>query len=322
LNVLPVDIELLYPAQFGNDLVLTPHTYLLNAATVLTNKVFLDAQGNPDAVFVIKINGALSTSTYSKVKLINGAQAKNVFWKIEGAVGINNYSVFRGTIICNNGALGALNTGVKLFGRALTTTGALSTVAITAVTPTVCCPAIVVQENLPVTGYVGAGESECKNALQTITVAGSGTTFSVYSGGSVNMVAGQNIRILNGIRVYTGGYLHGYITETGSYCCGSVLKTDNMASGDYGTIPEMEAGAFFKVYPNATSDRFYVELDPAFREAKTVIQMYGMVGDLILKKTITGDVRYEFSLGGKTPGIYFVRVMSGDRLATLKIVKK
>jgi hypothetical protein len=76
------------------------------------------------------------------------------------------------------------------------------------------------------------------------------------------------------------------------------------------------------VYPNATSDRFYVELDPAFREAKTVIQMYGMVGDLILKKTVTGDIRYEFSLGGKTPGIYFVRVMSGDRLATLKIVKK
>jgi hypothetical protein len=133
LNTLPYDIELLYPAQFGNSLVLTPHTYLLNAATVFTDTLFLNAEGNADAVFVIKINGALSTSTYSIVKLINGTQSKNVYWKIEGAVSINNYSVFTGTIICNNGALGALNTGVLLDGRALTTTGALTTDAIYAI---------------------------------------------------------------------------------------------------------------------------------------------------------------------------------------------
>ena len=65
--------------------------------------------------------------------MINGAQSKNVYWKIEGAVGINNYSVFRGTIICNNGALGALNTGVTLDGRALTMVGAITTTAINAV---------------------------------------------------------------------------------------------------------------------------------------------------------------------------------------------
>ena len=63
-----------------------------------------------------------------------------MFWKIEGAVDINNFSVFRGNLICNNGALGALNTGVTLDGRALTTTGALSTSAITAVMPSPCTP--------------------------------------------------------------------------------------------------------------------------------------------------------------------------------------
>ncbi len=131
LNTLPVDIELLYPAQFGRDLVLTPHTYLLNSATTLTGSLYLNAQGNANAVFVIKMNGALTTSTYSNIVLINGAQAKNVFWMIEGAVSINNYSVFRGTIVCNNGALGALNTGVELDGRALTTSGSLTTTAIT-----------------------------------------------------------------------------------------------------------------------------------------------------------------------------------------------
>jgi len=126
LNTLPYDIELLYPAQFGNNLVLTPHTYLLNAATMFNDTLYLNAEGNVDAVFVFKINGAFSTSTYSNVKLINGTQSKNVYWKIEGAVNLNDYSIFRGTIICNNGALGAINTGVLLDGRALTTNGALT----------------------------------------------------------------------------------------------------------------------------------------------------------------------------------------------------
>ncbi len=124
INLLPVDIELLYPAQFGNNLVLTPHTYLLNAATVLTDTLYLDAQGNPSAVFVIKINGALSTSAGSKVILINGAQAQNVYWRIDGATAINNMSVFNGTMLVTDGAL---NTGTVVNGRMLSGIGALTT---------------------------------------------------------------------------------------------------------------------------------------------------------------------------------------------------
>lgn len=137
LNTLPSDIELLYPVQFGHNLVLTPHTYHMQGAVVLTDTVYLNAQNNANAVFVIKINGAFSTSTYSRVILINGAQAKNVFWKIDGAVSINNYSIFRGTIVCNNGAI-SLNTGVTLDGRAFTTTGQLTTAAIKATMPSGC----------------------------------------------------------------------------------------------------------------------------------------------------------------------------------------
>jgi hypothetical protein len=159
LNTLPCDIELLYPAQFGNNLVLTPHTYLMNAAATFTDSLYLNAQGNADAVFVIQINGALSTSTYSKVLLVNGAQAKNVYWKIEGAVSINNYSVFCGTIICNNSALGAINTGVTLNGRALTTAGALTTTAVNAV-------ATMIPSNCATT--VGVPSIDAKNDAITI----------------------------------------------------------------------------------------------------------------------------------------------------------
>lgn len=131
LNTLPVDIELLYPAAFGQNLVLTPHTYLLNAATVLNGNIILNAQNNADAVFVIKIVGALSTTTFASVILQNGAQAKNVFWKIDGAININDFSNFKGTLIGNNGAV-ILNNGVQIEGRVLSTSGAVSTMAINA----------------------------------------------------------------------------------------------------------------------------------------------------------------------------------------------
>ena len=132
VNVLPYDIELKYPVKLGNNLVLTPHTYRMSSAAHLTDTLFLNAEGNPNAVFVLQINGALTSGTYAQVTLTNGAQAKNVYWKIEGAVTLNNYSTFSGTIICNNGSLGALNTGVVLNGRSLTTAGAITTTAITA----------------------------------------------------------------------------------------------------------------------------------------------------------------------------------------------
>lgn len=139
LNTLNYDIELLYPAQFGNNLVLTPHTYLLNAATNLTGTLYLNSEGNENAVFVIQINGALSTSTYSKVILLNGTQVKNVFWKIEGAININDYSNFIGTLVGNNGAIN-LKKGMTLDGRAFTTTGALKSTGITATMPQGCIP--------------------------------------------------------------------------------------------------------------------------------------------------------------------------------------
>ncbi|MFZ4796248.1 MAG: ice-binding family protein [Bacteroidia bacterium] len=132
LSTLSADIELLYPAQFGNNLVLTPHTYLLNAATTFTDTIFFNAQGNPDAIFVIKIYGALNTSTYSNVVLLNGTQSKNVFWLVSGAVSISEHAVFRGTLIVNNAAI-SFGANTILDGSALTNVGALSVSTLTAI---------------------------------------------------------------------------------------------------------------------------------------------------------------------------------------------
>jgi hypothetical protein len=97
---------------------------------VLTDTLFLDAQGDPDARFILKVTGAFRTTVGAKVILINGAMAKNVYWKIDGAVDIQVNSEFAGTIVAADGAI-ALRTGSVLAGRGLTMVGAVSAEAST-----------------------------------------------------------------------------------------------------------------------------------------------------------------------------------------------
>jgi len=182
LNALPSDILLLYPAQFGNNLILTPHTYLMNGAVTLTDSLFLNAQGNANAVFVIQVNGAFSSSGVTKIVLMNGAQSKNIYWKIDGAVNISSNSIFKGTIICNNAAI-ILNSGVDLDGRALTTTGALSTLAMT-----VAIPSSINFFTQPISQTICAGNSVSLTAL----ASGSGLTYQ-WRKGLVNLINGGNI---------------------------------------------------------------------------------------------------------------------------------
>ena len=101
----------------GNNQLLMPNTYCTGAASTLNGNLILDAQGNPNALFIIKIGGALSTTTSSSVTLVNSASACNVYWQVNGAVSLGINSNFVGTILAN-GAI-SLAQGASLSGRAL-----------------------------------------------------------------------------------------------------------------------------------------------------------------------------------------------------------
>ena len=108
----------------GGGQMLTPNVYCLGAASVLNGDLILDGQCDPDAFFIFKIDGALSTAVNSTVTLINGASLCNVYWQINGAVDLGEGSVFMGTIVAG-GAITLLE-GAALDGRGLTTAGAIA----------------------------------------------------------------------------------------------------------------------------------------------------------------------------------------------------
>ena len=134
LNLMTPNVELLNSDQFGHNMILTPQIYHLNAATMLTDTLYLNAVGDPNAVFVIQIKGALTTTANSRVILMNGATSKNIFWKIEGAITMNDNSIFRGMVVVNNGAI-VMKSGCLLDGAAFTTDGAISVASSTVITP-------------------------------------------------------------------------------------------------------------------------------------------------------------------------------------------
>jgi gliding motility-associated-like protein len=184
----PGDIELLRPDLFGHNLVLTPHTYIMLAAVTFTDTVYLDARGNNDAVFIINVNGAFSSNANSRVVLINGAQAKNVYWKVDGVVTLDVNSIFNGTLVVA-GAIN-LNTGVQLNGRALTISGALNAQAITAYMPTLCSPEITTS---PSDQLVCLGDAVSFDAVAT----GVGLSYQ-WRRGLINLVDGARISGSNG----------------------------------------------------------------------------------------------------------------------------
>jgi len=127
-----------FPAPLlGNGQILNAGVYSISGAATLNLELTLDGQNDPNAVFIFQIQGPFSTSADSKVKLINGALACNVFWKVEGLVDMSSGTTMRGTIIANNAAIN-MNVGDTLEGRALSTTGAVNVSGVLAYTPIGC----------------------------------------------------------------------------------------------------------------------------------------------------------------------------------------
>jgi len=98
-------------------LTLTSGVYHATAALAVTGILTLDAEGDPNAVFVFQTDAAFNTAAASRVNLVNGAQAANVFWVVTGAAGTGANSFLPGAILAQ-GAI-TLGASTELIGQAL-----------------------------------------------------------------------------------------------------------------------------------------------------------------------------------------------------------
>jgi hypothetical protein len=120
-----------HAADFLNETIL-PGVYDVATAGSLGGPAnFIDAQGDPDAIFVFRFAGAFNVAAQTKIILKNGARRCNIFWigganVATGAVNIGAGSDLKGTFIAHGGACNS-GAGVFMSGRQFSTDGAVNT---------------------------------------------------------------------------------------------------------------------------------------------------------------------------------------------------
>jgi len=95
-----------------------------SSLAISSGDLTLDAQGNPDAVFIFQMGSTLTTTSGRKVILSGGAKDSNIFWQVGSSATFGTTSVFKGTILANISI--TFTTGATLDGRALARSGAVS----------------------------------------------------------------------------------------------------------------------------------------------------------------------------------------------------
>jgi uncharacterized repeat protein (TIGR01451 family) len=134
-NAAARSVSAIIPVELGGT-TQTSGVYDSAAGTFgITGTLTLDAQGDPNAVFIFKAASTLITASASKVLLINGAQASNVFWVVGSSATLGTGSTLQGNILALTSI--TVTTGTTINGRALARNGAvtLDTNMITALVP-------------------------------------------------------------------------------------------------------------------------------------------------------------------------------------------
>jgi len=112
----------------GTDLAgqtFTPGVRTASSSLLLSSgSVTLDAQGDPNAVFVFQIGTTLITGSNTSVSLVNGAQACNVFWQVGSSATLGTGTRFVGTVMAN--ATITAGTAATIHGRLLASTAAVN----------------------------------------------------------------------------------------------------------------------------------------------------------------------------------------------------
>ncbi len=103
----------------------SPGVYSASKSLLLSSgSVTLNAEGDPNAVFIFQVGSTLITESNTSVSLVGGAQACNVFWQVGSSATLGSGTHFVGTIMA--AASITANTGATIHGRLLAQTAAVT----------------------------------------------------------------------------------------------------------------------------------------------------------------------------------------------------
>jgi hypothetical protein len=156
-------------------LTLTPGIYCFNTSAQLTGALILDAQGDPNAVFIFQIGSTLTTASNAAVTVTGGGSPYNVYWQVGSSATIGIGTAFSGHIVAATSI--TVTTGASVQGSLLARDGAV-TLDTNLITSAVCTPP---PANM-ISWYPGEGNANDIQGSNNGTLL-NGTTFAT---GKVN----------------------------------------------------------------------------------------------------------------------------------------
>jgi fibronectin type 3 domain-containing protein len=112
------------PAELGG-MTLKTGVYDAASSVAVTGTLNLDAEGNPNAVFIIRIPTTLTTASgNSTIALLNGAQSSNVFWVVGTSATLGTNTSFSGIVMAQ--ASVTVVSGASVVGKLFAKTGAVT----------------------------------------------------------------------------------------------------------------------------------------------------------------------------------------------------
>jgi hypothetical protein len=291
----------------GNNQVLAPKVYCMGAASTLNGNLILDGQGNSNAVFVFKINGAFSTTSLSTITLIDSALWSNIYWQINGAVSLEDGSVFVGTILAN-GAISLLESA-SLFGRALSIVGAISlqnnivTIGTQTSSPLpiemLSFTAHVVDANVQI---YWSTATEINNNFFTIERSRDGIYFD-------DVLQVQGAKNSNTVLYYSAVDDEPY-NGTSYY---RLKQTDFNGKFSYEKMVTINFEKIIDcaIYPNPFVTSITIKINSESKNANCILSIYNAFGIEVMNAGINKQLNV-FDTGNLSSGIYFYKILNDD----------
>lgn len=298
--------------SLGNNQVLTPNIYCLGAASTLNGDLILDGQGDPNALYIFKVDGALSTSVLSRIVLINSTSSSNIYWQVNGLFTLGDTSVFMGTIIVN--AAITLSESSSVEGRVLSRTGAISLSNNT----------ISIASSLdPLPIELIFFKSKCENQKAVLKWSTASETNNDYYlvERSFDGIDWKTIGIVDGSGNSNGLKNYSFIDEETfndiSYY--RLKQTDFNETYTYSPIIDFkdcrENLTVVDIYPNPTNEKIYF-LFNGDKELINSISIYNSLGEKVYHSDF---YQPEINLSDKQEGIYYIHYVLTSETITKKL---
>ncbi|MFT6383879.1 MAG: hypothetical protein ACJAQR_000704, partial [Bacteroidia bacterium] len=283
----------------------------------LTGTIILDAQNDPDAVFIIRFNGAFTVAAKAKVIFINGAQRCNVFWISEGATSMGTFVFMKGSVIAHGGAC-TMGASGNLEGRMLSTAGAIGFSTGVTYKNTLCFST----PPLPITllSFTAEVEDGHVQLNWTTTAEINNDYFNVeHSVDGINFTSISRIRGAgNSTQILNYSTIHHTLSNGVSYYRLKQTDFDGETSySDRQTVEFETDEVIFDIYPNPFSGETTFHTSENLKDASLIVyNSHGAVKEI---ENISGQA-FTLHRENLRSGLYWIKVVQGGKVIVIKKV--